>query len=142
MPTPAALKYIWASPASAVGVTFAAAALLFGARARVHTGVLEVSLRPRSAGLAKVIAGVPFSAITFGHVVVARNEKELADLRVHERVHVCQYEAWGPLFLLAYPTESFIQLLLGRHPYRDNRFEVSARATEARLALAGGTSGA
>ena len=142
MPTPAVLKYIWASPASAVGITLAAAALMVGARTRIHTGVLEVSLRPRSVGLTKVIACMPFSAITFGHVVVARSEKEQADLRVHERVHVCQYEAWGALFLLAYPTESLIQLLLGRHPYRDNRFEVSARATESRLALAGGASGA
>jgi hypothetical protein len=136
------LKYIWASPASAVGAILAAAALLFGAKARVHTGVLEVSLRPRSARVAKVIAGMPFSAITFGHVVLASNEKEQDGLRLHERIHVCQYEAWGPLFLLAYPAESLIQLLLGRHPYRDNRFEVSARATEARLALARGTSGA
>ncbi len=138
----AALKYIWASPASAVGFTVAAAALLFGATARVHTGVLEVSLKPWSARLAKVVAGLPFSAITFGHVVLARTEEEQSNLRVHERVHVCQYEAWGPVLLLAYPAESLIQLFLGRHPYRDNRFEVSARATEARLALAGGASGA
>ena len=142
MPRLAALKYIWASPASAVGVTVAAAALLFGASARVHTGVLEVSLQPWSVRLAKVVAGLPFSAITFGHVVLARTEEEQSNLRVHERVHVCQYEAWGPALLLAYPAESLIQLFLGRHPYRDNRFEVSARATETRLALAGGASGA
>ena len=142
MPTHAAVKYIWASPASAVGAALAVAALLCGAKVRMHTGVLEVSLRPRSSRLARVIAATPFSAITFGHVVVARSETEQDDLRVHERVHFSQYEAWGPLFLLAYPAESLLQLLLGRHAYRDNRFEVSARATAARLTLSGGTSGA
>ena len=103
---------------------------------------MEVSLRPRSAGLARLISGLPFTAITFGHVVLAISEKDQDNLRVHERAHVRQYEAWGTLLLLAYPAESLIQSFLGGHPYRDNRFEVAARATEAGLALTRGTSGA
>jgi hypothetical protein len=42
-------------------------------------------------------------------------------------VHVAQFERWGLLFLLAYPGESLLQLLRGRRPYLDNRFEVEAR---------------
>jgi hypothetical protein len=111
-------------------------AILAGARARWHTGVLEVSLRAKSAGLARVIARLPFVAVTFGHVVLARSEADQGRLRVHERVHVAQYEAWGAFFLLAYPAESLFQFLAGHHPYRDNRFEVSARAVAAGRAQA------
>jgi hypothetical protein len=133
----AAFKYVWALPASAIGAIVAVSALLFGARVRARSGVLEVSLRARSARVTKMVNYMPFSAITFGHVVVALSEAEQDALRVHERAHVDQYELWGPLFLLAYPAESLIQLLLGRHPYRDNRFEVSARAAARRAGEAG-----
>jgi hypothetical protein len=52
--------------------------------------------------------------------------------RLHEQVHVEQYERWGALFLLAYPAESLLQLSLGRRAYWDNRFEVQARSLAAR----------
>lgn len=130
MPALVALRYLWVFPASVIGICLTVAALILGARARLHTGVLEVSLRPRAAWLGSLLSRLPFSAITFGHVVLARSEIEQDWLRTHERVHVAQYERWGVLFLLAYPAESLTQLALGRHPYRDNRFEVSARAAE------------
>lgn len=130
MPALVAFRYLWVFPASAIGTGLAVLALILGARACLHTGVLEVSLRPRALWLGRLLSRLPFSAITFGHVVLARSESEQDRLRRHERVHVAQYERWGALFLLAYPAESLIQLALGRHPYRDNRFEVSARAAE------------
>jgi hypothetical protein len=64
-------------------------------------------------------------------VILGTHPDELARLRVHEQAHVRQYEAWGPLFLLAYPASSLWQWLLGRRPYADNHFEVAARAAEA-----------
>jgi hypothetical protein len=68
------------------------------------------------------------SAMTLGHVVLARDPC-LADLtRAHERIHVRQAERWGPLFLPAYGVASLIALLRGRRPYRDNRFEREAYA--------------
>jgi hypothetical protein len=140
--TATALKYIWASPASAVGAAAALATLLIGSTTRMNSGVLEVSLRPRTSALARRIARLRFSAITFGHVVLASSEAEQDSLRPHERAHVRQYEIWGPLFLLAYPAESLVQCLMGGHPYRDNRFEVSARATAAQHCLPGAASGA
>ena len=128
MPPTAALKYIWASPVSAIGVCAACFAGLAGAKVKRVGGVLEVSLAPRSRLLCKAVACLPFAAITLGHIVIARNAQEQAALRAHERVHVAQYELWGALFLLAYPLESLFQLLRGRQPYQDNRFEVAARA--------------
>ena len=123
-----AFKYIWASPASALGVCAAAIASLVGAEIERVGGVLEVSLAPRSAMLCKAVSCLPFTAITFGHVVIACSAQHQAELRQHERVHVAQYELWGPLFLLAYPLESLFQWLRGRRAYLDNRFEIAARA--------------
>jgi hypothetical protein len=51
--------------------------------------------------------------------------------RRHERVHVQQYERWGPLFFFAYAASGIWQLLHGRSAYRDNHFEVQARALSA-----------
>ena len=103
-------------------------ASLVGAKIQRVSGVLEVNLDPRSRALCKTVSCLPFTAITFGHVVIACSAQEQAALRTHERVHVAQYELWGPVFLLAYPLESLFQLLRGRKAYLDNRFEVAARA--------------
>ena len=120
------LRYAWAAPASTIGLLVAAPALATGiARAAWHTGVLEVSLvggRWRRSARAW-----PFVAITFGHVVLAQSLRTQRLVRAHERVHVAQYERLGPLFLLAYPLESLLQLLRGSRPYVDNRFEREAR---------------
>ena len=123
-----AFKYIWASPASAIGICAACVVSLVGAKFKRVSGVLEVSLAPRGAALQKLIARLPFAAITLGHVVIACSAQQQNALRQHERVHVAQYELWGPLFLLAYPLESLFQLIRGRRPYLDNRFESAARA--------------
>ena len=128
------VRYLWASPASCVGLVLAVAARLTGARARLVDGVLEVA----GGGIAHAVAWLPrsmrFSAITFGHVVIGLDHSTLARCRVHERVHVAQYERWGALFLLLYPASSVIQLLCGRDPYRDNVFEREAFAREKYLA--------
>jgi hypothetical protein len=121
----ALLKYMWASPASLLGAMLALALLPFGARAALHSGVVEVTLLQAPRGARR--PSLPFVAITLGHVVVAASPQDQAGLRAHERVHVAQFERWGALFLLAYPAESVRQFLLGRRPYLDNRFEVEAR---------------
>jgi hypothetical protein len=121
------LKYLWALPTSVIGLVFAAFARPLGARVRLHEGVVEVTLAPHPGSRLRPTRWLPFEAITFGHVVIARTAHEQAHLRAHERVHVAQYERWGPLLLLAYPAESLLQLLRGRRPYLDNRFEAQAR---------------
>jgi hypothetical protein len=121
-----ALKVLWAAPASALGLVLALPALLLGARIARHSGVVEVTLRGGSGSTARR-RRLPFHAITFGHVVIAAGAEAQRRLRSHERVHVAQYERLGPLFLLAYPAESLFQLLRGRRPYIDNRFEREAR---------------
>ena len=122
--------YAWAAPCTALGLVLGVGALVFGGRASLVGGVLEVALaRPGTAACARAERW-PFGAITFGHVVIGASGDVLAALRGHERAHVRQYECWGPAFLVAYPLSSLVQALRGRHPYRDNHFEVQARATE------------
>lgn len=68
----------------------------------------------------------PFRAITFGNVILGVSRASLHGLRAHERVHVRQYEQWGPLSFAAYLVSSVVQLLRGRSPYWHNRVEVQA----------------
>jgi len=68
------------------------------------------------------------SAMTLGHVVLGRDAAALERTRAHERVHVAQYERWGPLFIPAYLLVSAWLLARGRDPYADNPFERAAEA--------------
>jgi hypothetical protein len=122
---PQLARYAWAAPCTAVGLVPAALILLTGGSARIHSGVLEIAVRrtPRQASYL-------FCAITFGHVVIGRDERVLEQVRSHELQHVRQYECWGAFFFLAYPASSLYQLLRGRNPYWFNHFEVESRKAE------------
>ena len=69
-------------------------------------------------------------AMTLGHVVIGRDARALELTRTHERVHVRQYEWWGPFFVPAYLVAGACALMHGGHPYFDNRFEREARQAE------------
>ena len=122
------LRYAWAAPATLVGVLVALPAFATGAHARVIDGVIEVT----GGRVERLVAALPrrcrFCAITFGHLVVCTDECTAAAVRAHEHVHVRQYERLGALFFPLYVGSSVVQLLRGRDPYFDNRFEREARA--------------
>jgi hypothetical protein len=101
----AAWRYAWALPCTLVGALALLPWLACGAR-------------------------LPFEAITLGHVVLARSPRAMARWRDHERAHVRQCERWGPLFFAAYLAAGAWQWLCRRSAYRDNPFEVQARAAE------------
>ena len=127
----------WAAPCSAIGLLLALPVLLLGGQMRRVDHTLEVSLDARGGLLARLVDAWPFAAITFGQVILGSHAHVLASLRTHERVHVQQYQAWGPLFLLAYPASSLWQLLRGRHPYWHNHFERQAHGLDADRSSAG-----
>lgn len=112
-----AVAMLWAAPSTALGLLLAP---LFRSRRRTN-GVLlcEGATWPRRLGWR-------YRAIALGHVVLAVDELDAETLR-HELVHVRQYEAWGPLMIPAYLAASLVCRLTGRHPYRDNPFEIAAR---------------
>jgi hypothetical protein len=122
------LKYAWAAPYTLLGLVVGLLGLLLRASWRTERGTLEFF----GGGLGWIIARVPqpfaFSAMTLGHVIIAVDKATMRELRAHERVHVRQYERWGPMFLPAYLLSSLVQLLRGRHPYRENHFELQAYA--------------
>jgi hypothetical protein len=124
---PRLLKYLWASPCSAVGILVGAIPLLLGGQARINALVLEVTFRDCRQQCGRFARRMHFRGICFGHVILAVTREELQFIRAHERVHVEQYELWGILFFPAYLVSSLWQLLLGRKPYRDNWFEIQAR---------------
>ena len=114
-----------------VGLSFA----LLGAR-RGHVRIVDGVIEVHGPLLARLLAsGLPrpqgIAAITLGHVVLGRNARTLEATRAHERVHVAQYERWGPFFLPAYLAASLVALARGRHPYFDNPFERDAWRREA-----------
>jgi hypothetical protein len=119
-------RYAWASPASAVGLALASLGLWRG-RISLVEGIVEA----QGPALAWVLTHlVPLrggaAAMTFGHVVIARDAGCLESSRAHERVHVRQYERWGPLFIPAYLAGSLWAILRRRHPYFGNPFEIEA----------------
>ena len=121
------IRFLWALPNTVIGLLLVPLALPRGGRVRLHEGVLELS-GPALSWLLR--HGVPIRggarAMTLGHVILGRDETCLEDCGAHERVHVRQYEIWGPLFLPAYFLSSIVALLRGEDPYLGNRFEREA----------------
>jgi uncharacterized Ntn-hydrolase superfamily protein len=129
------MRYLWASPTTLVGLAVALTALGRG-RVLMVGGVLEVSgpaVRWALKHLVPLRGGA--SAITLGHVVIGRDRRALEETRAHERVHVRQYERWGPFFVPAYVAASAWALMSGGHYYFDNVFEREAFNAESTAAL-------
>lgn len=122
------LRYLWASPTTLLGLVLAFALLRRG-RAMLVDGVIEAHSPLLDWALSRLtpLAGGA-AAITLGHVVIGCSAQALEATRAHERVHVRQYEVWGPLFVPAYFAAGLYALLTGGHPYFDNRFERDARS--------------
>lgn len=120
-------RLVWASPNTLLGLALGLAWLIGGARLRRVDGVVELALPTRGRSPGSAVWRLPFAAITLGHVVLAVDTAELIRWRAHERVHVAQYERWGPLFLPAYLGCGLWQWVCGRDAYWDNPFEVEAR---------------
>ena len=119
-------RYGWAAPATLLGVA-AIGAGCWRARVRVVDGVLEAHGPAIAWGLRHLtLIEHGAAALTLGHVVLGVDGPSLEWTRAHERVHVRQYEAWGPLFFPAYVAFSMWAQARGRHFYFDNPFEMEA----------------
>ena len=123
-----AVRYLWALPATCVGLFFALLAICAGATVRVVDGAVEVAGGRIPGFIARLPSWARFGAITFGHVIIGTGHGVLERARAHEHVHVRQYERWGVLFFPLYAGSSLVQLLKGRDPYWNNCFEREAYA--------------
>ena len=121
------LAYCWAFPNTFLGLILLPLSWFGHGNASLVTGVCEIH-GPVIAFILErftLIKGGAL-ALTLGHVVIGRDQNALDLTREHERVHVRQYERWGPFFLPAYLIFSIVARLSGNDAYRDNRFEREA----------------
>ncbi len=116
------LRYCWVFPVSCIGILLLPFVILSGGAVVVAAGVIEAE----GAITSFLLSRLHIDAIAIGHVVFGRNRDSLIRCRSHERVHVRQYERWGPLFPFLYLLSSAAALVRGLDPYRDNRFEQEA----------------
>lgn len=100
--------------------------LLTRGRVQIVDGVIEAYGGAAGPVLARLPIAGGAAAITFGHVVVGRDRRLLAVTRRHERVHVRQYECWGPLFIPAYLLAGVWAFVKGAGAYEGNYFERDA----------------
>lgn len=102
-------------------------ALLTGGGVQWVDGVLELYGGRLATLLSRPfwISG-PIAAMALGHVVLGCDRPTLERTRRHERVHVRQYERWGPFFIPAYCLASLWIRFKGGNVYLDNPFEVEA----------------
>ena len=115
------LKYLWVSPNTLLGLLCA-----IGSKVRLVDGVIEIHgpltrFVLNHTGLCRGAA-----AMTLGHVVIGQDQHALDYSRSHERIHVRQYETFGPFFIPLYFWCSFHAWRTGQDPYRANFFEVEA----------------
>lgn len=117
--------YAWASPNTCLGI---AIGWFLGGKFEMVDGVVEIHGKRVAYTLDRL--WLPALAITIGHCVLGQSARALEQTRAHERVHVRQYERWGPLFIPAYFAAWAYLSAKGRDGYRDNPFEVEAYRDE------------
>lgn len=123
-------RYIWTSPNSLIGLLFLPSVVFTDGGVQIVDGVLELHGSFISWVLRHcVLLPGGASAITFGHVVLGRDPEALSVTRVHERVHVRQYERWGPAFIPAY----LVAAVTRKSAYYGNFFEREAIQHESRF---------
>ncbi len=91
-----ALGFVWTLPNTLVGVVLG---LLTFQQPRLDHGILLFDRTAR--GLTWVLRKMRRTAMTIGFVIVSAVPVE-GTLLAHERHHVRQYMAWGPLFIPVY----------------------------------------
>jgi hypothetical protein len=110
------LGYLWTVPNTLLGVVLGA--FTFQLPRLGSGGVLVFDRAPR--GLTWLLPRLHRVAVTAGFVILAA-EPVGGRLELHERHHVGQFAAWGPLFIPVY------FLLAAGYGYRRHPMEVAAR---------------
>ncbi len=127
---PPLLRVLWVLPVSLPAAALALLGRATGGHLALQDGVLEAAGGVLPPVLTLLNPRLRIAAITLGHVVLARTRDDLERTRTHERVHVRQFERWGPLFPLLYLGAGAVMFLRGRRAYWDNPYEQEAREAE------------
>jgi len=121
-------KVAWAAPNTLVGLLIGSIGLLFGGHVRRSGRAIEFYDGGIKWFLHQLPNGQFILAMTLGHAVLGQTDVSLELSRKHEAVHIAQYERWGPFMIPVYYLSSVYVWLRGRRFYRDNPFELEARA--------------
>ena len=120
------LLILWASPYSMLGLTIGVLGMITGGKGRSRMGALEFYGGATSWLVRHLPPGPTTLGMTLGHVIIGQTAEGLDWCALHERVHVRQFELWGPFMGPAYLLSSAWLWLRGRDAYRDNPFERQA----------------
>lgn len=107
---PTVLGFVWTLPNTLIGVVLG---LLTFQMPRIAGGALVFDRSPR--GLSWFLSKINRVAMTVGFVIISAEPVE-GVLLAHERHHIRQYMAWGPLFIPAYLL-AFAVRGYDRHPF-------------------------
>jgi hypothetical protein len=118
---PVWLGFLWTSPNTVLGLL---AGLLTFQRPSLREGLILFDRGPR--GLTSLMLRAERTAMTIGFVIVSAQRVE-GRLLAHERHHVRQYCAWGPLFIPVY-----LLLAIG-YGYRRHPMELAAQRAEGEI---------
>lgn len=124
------LLLVWASPYSFLGICIGGLGMITGGRGRVRDGALEFYGGATRWMVRHLPTGENTAGFTLGHVILGQSGRGLEAVGEHERVHVRQFERWGPAMGPAYLLSSLWLWLVGKDAYRDNPFEVEAYGIE------------
>lgn len=117
---------LWACPYSLLGITVGLFGILSGGRGRFRGGALEFYGGSTAWLVRHLPPGPTTQGLTLGHVIIGQTAEGLDDCAEHERVHVRQFERWGPMMGPAYLLASAWQWWIGGDAYYDNPFEQQA----------------
>ena len=121
------LGVLWASPYTSFGLLIGGLGILCGGRMQLRGRAIEFY----DGGIKWLIHRLPHGefilAVTLGHTILGQTAAALDVARLHETLHVRQYERWGPFMLPAYFLASASAWLTGKRFYQDNWFERQAR---------------
>lgn len=120
------LCVLWAAPYSLLGVLIGGVGLLSGGKMKFKDGALEFFEGGTKWFVRHLPLGASTIGFTLGHVILGQTEAGLEVAAKHERVHVRQFERWGPFMGPAYLLASAWIWLRGGNAYRDNPFEIQA----------------
>jgi hypothetical protein len=119
------LKYLWASPTTAVAFPIVFANAMRGGETLVWHGVIEI----QGPVVRSLLSRREFqaAALTLGHVILCADDDARNRFRAHELVHVQQTERWGPLFLPVYLGLTVLTWRRTGHGYWFHPWEIEAR---------------
>ncbi|MCA9193339.1 MAG: hypothetical protein KDB03_16320 [Planctomycetales bacterium] len=100
--------------------------VLSGGAGRIRHGAIEFYGGFVAWFVRHLPTGRSTAGITLGHCILGQTSEGLVSVDKHERIHVRQFELWGPFMGPVYLLASAWLWIRGKDAYLENPFEVEA----------------